>query len=71
MTKQEIDNLIKKGEPLIIEFRFTEPNFYIGQIKISEKQFGSAINRFEDKLDFKREYSRYATHYYTLKDIYL
>lgn len=66
ITQKEIDERINNGESLIAIFFIKHMIFKIGEIRITEKQYNSAKERFMGKLDLKKDFSGITKHYYTL-----
>jgi hypothetical protein len=66
ITQKEIDERINNGESLIITFYIKHLSYNVGDIRITEKQYNSAKERFMGKLDLKTDFSGMTKHYYTL-----
>jgi len=67
MTSQEIEQRLLDGESLIIRFLPRKLYFSIGEQCITENKFKKIRSKYEDKLDFKSDFSGFTKHYYTLK----
>ncbi len=66
ITQKEIDERINNGESLMITFYIKNFGYNVGNIRITEKQYNSAKERFMGKLDLKTDFSGITKHYYTL-----
>lgn len=68
MVAKEIDDKINNGKSLTMCFGLWGKNsFFIGENRITEKQYDSARERFKDKLEFSADYGGRTKHYYKLK----
>jgi hypothetical protein len=66
ITQKEIDERINNGESLIITFFIKHFGYNVGNIRITEKQYNSAKERFANNLELKTDFSGITKHYYTL-----
>lgn len=67
MTSKEIDKLIEEKKEIKVIYFWSGESYYIGNVKITEKQFKAAKLRFLDRLSSQTKYEGITTTIYTLK----